>query len=106
MQNEREAVREAFGLLFSQSQIYLTAIKETLMKLVKGDKSLTKKLKILPQEQGTMASIVTAVGLLISTIILAVTGGSGAGAVGGAGGAGNCAKTAGETRKRAKMAGG
>lgn len=48
------------------------------MKIVEGNKSLTEKLKILLKEQKiTIASIVTALGMLISTIVLAVTGGSG-----------------------------
>lgn len=62
------------GLLVKQTQTQLTAIKNTLMKTVEGDKSLTKKLKILFKKQGiTIAGIVTAVGMLTSIIVLAVT---------------------------------
>lgn len=55
------------------------------MKLVKDDTSLTEKLKIQFKEQGiTISSIISVVGLLISTIVLAVTGGGGEGTAGAA----------------------
>lgn len=50
------------------------------MKMVESDKSLTEKLKILLKEQGiSIASIVTAVRILILTIVLAGTRGGSAG---------------------------
>lgn len=51
--------------------------------MVEDEESLPEKLNILLKEQKiTIASIVTAVALLISTIVQAVTGGSGAVAAG------------------------
>lgn len=56
------------------------------MKMVKDDTSLTEKLKILFKKQEvTIALIVTAVDLLISTIVLAVTETVAVGAAGGGG---------------------
>lgn len=64
----------------NQTQSQLTAIKKTFMKMVESDKSLTEKLKILLKEQGiSIASIVTAVRILILTIVLAGTRGGSAG---------------------------
>lgn len=52
MENQGKAVREAHGLLSPQTQTKLTAIKETLGKLLtEYDKFLTEKLKILSKEQ-------------------------------------------------------
>lgn len=50
--------------------------------MVEGDKSRTGNPQILFKVQGiTLSAIATAVGLLISTTVMAVTGDSGAGTV-------------------------
>lgn len=54
------------------------------------DRSRTEKLKILVKKQGiTTASIITAVGILICTIVLAVTGRGTEGVPGAIGGGSN-----------------
>ena len=49
-----------------------------------SDTSLAEKLRILFREQGiTLMAIITAIGMIISTIVVAVTGGGGSGTGGG-----------------------
>lgn len=78
-------------MVSNKIQTQLQTVKETMMKMAGDDTSLRKKLEILFKEQViTIATIITAVGMLISTIVLAVTSGSGAaGAAAGAAGGGN-----------------
>ncbi|XP_057305367.1 keratin, type II cytoskeletal I-like [Hydractinia symbiolongicarpus] len=78
------------GLLSSKIHNQLKNIKDTLIKIAGDDTSLREKLSILFKEQGiTIASIVSAVGLLISTLVLALKGG---GAAGGSAGGGSGSK--------------
>ena len=56
-------------------------LRETLHRILHEDKTLAERIKTLFREQGiTIASILTALGMTISTIVLALTGGSGGGA--------------------------
>ena len=81
LQNERasrveaaSATREAFRSQFSR-------IRETLHRILHEDKTLAERIKTLFREQGiTIASVLTAIGMIISTIVLAIPGGSGGGA--------------------------
>ena len=59
----------------------ISRIRETLHRILHEDKTLAERIKTLFREQGiTIASILTALGMTISTIVLALTGGSGGGA--------------------------
>lgn len=85
LKDKGEAARKARRLLMNKIRGQLQAIKETLVKMVRNDISLKEKLEILFREEGiTITSIITAVELMILTIVLAVTGGGGtAGAAAG-----------------------
>ena len=51
-------------------------IKETFAKILDSDTSLTEKLRTLFREQGiTIAAILTAIRMIISTIVVSLTGG-------------------------------
>ena len=68
------ATREAL-----RSQI--SRIRETLHRILHEDKTLAERIKSIFREQGiTIVSVLTALGMIISTIVLAIPGGSGGGA--------------------------
>ena len=72
-----EAVSSTRGALRSQ----FSRIRETLHRILHEDKTLAERIKTLFREQGiTIASVLTAIGMIISTIVLAIPGGSGGGA--------------------------
>ena len=59
----------------------ISRIRETLHRILHEDKTLAERIKTLFREQGiTIVSILTALGMIISTIVLALPGGSGGGA--------------------------
>ena len=59
----------------------ISRIRETLHRILHEDKTLAERIKTLFREQGiTVVSILTALGMIISTIVLALPGGSGGGA--------------------------
>ena len=54
------------------------AIRETIRRVLHEDTTLAERIRTLFREQGiTIASILTAFGLAISTLVLALTGGEG-----------------------------
>ena len=56
-------------------------LRETLHRILHEDKTLGERIRTLFREQGiTVVSILTALGMTISTLVLALTGGSGCGA--------------------------
>ena len=59
----------------------ISRIKETIAKILDSDTSLAEKLRTLFREQGiTLAAVLTAIGIIISTIVVSLTGGGGNGA--------------------------
>ena len=89
LKDERQTRLELTSQNREDLQSQTARIKQTLEKVLDSDTSLAERIKTLFREQGiTIASILTAFGLLISTIVGFVTGGSGGGAVGGAVGGG------------------
>lgn len=59
-----------------QSQNQLTHIRESITHFLKDDTKLGERLRNLFREQGvTIVSILTAIGMVISTFVLAITGG-------------------------------
>ena len=89
LKDERQTRLELTSQNREDLQSQVARIKQTLEKILDSDTSLAERIKTLFREQGiTIASILTAFGLLISTIVGFVTGGSGGGAVGGAVGGG------------------
>ena len=58
----------------------VSRIKETITKILDSETSLTEKLRTLLREQGiTITMILTAIGIIISTIVVLLTGGGGSG---------------------------
>ena len=81
LQDERASRLEAASTTRKALRSQISHIRETLHRILYEDKTLAERIKTLFREQGiTIASILTALGMTISTIILALTGGSGGGA--------------------------
>ena len=80
-ETEREARLEVLSMNKKELQSQVSRIKETIAKILDSDTSLAEKLRTLFREQGiTIAAILTAIGMIISTIVVSLTGGGGSGA--------------------------
>ena len=81
LQDERAARLEAASATREALRSQISRIRETLHRILHKDTTLGERIRTLFREQGiTIASILTALGMTISTIVLALTGGSGGGA--------------------------
>ena len=81
LQDERAALLEAASSNREDLRSQFSRIRETLHRILHEDKTLAERIKTLFREQGiTIASVLTAIGMIISTIVLAIPGGSGGGA--------------------------
>ena len=79
LQEERQARLEFLSQNRKDLQTQVARIKQTIEKILDSDTSLGEKIRTLFREQGiTIFSVLTAVSMIISTIVLAVTGGGGA----------------------------
>ena len=79
LQEERQARLEFLLQNRKDLQTQEGRIKKTIEKILNSDTSLGERIRTLFREQGiTIFSVLTAVSMLISTIVLAVTGGGGA----------------------------
>ena len=77
---ERQARLEALSTNRAALQSQINRIRETIRRLLHEDKTLAERIRTLFREQGiTIASILTAIGMAISTLVLAVTGGGAGG---------------------------
>ena len=77
---ERQARLEALSTNRAALGSQINRIRETIRRLLHEDKTLAEKIRTLFREQGiTIASILTAIGMAISTLVLAVTGGGAGG---------------------------
>ena len=75
---EREARLEAASIIKEELRGQLSRIRETMTRVLEGDKTLAERVRPLFREQGvTLVSILTAIGMAISTLVLALTGGGG-----------------------------
>ena len=73
---ERQARLEALSTNRAALRSQINRIRETIRRLLHEDKTLAERIQTLFREQGiTIASILTAIGMAISTLVLAVTGG-------------------------------
>ena len=80
LQEEQQARLEFLSQNRKDLQTQVVRIKQTIEKILDSDSSLGEKIQTLFREQGiTIFSVLTAVSMLISTIVLAVTGGDGGG---------------------------
>ena len=77
-ETEREARLEVLSMNKKELQSQISRIKETITKILDSDTSLAEKLRTLFREQGiTLVAIITAIGMIISTIVVSLTGGGG-----------------------------
>ena len=77
-ETEREARLEVLSMNKKELQSQISRIKETITKILDSDTSLAEKLRTLFREQGiTLVAIITAIGMIISTILVSLTGGGG-----------------------------
>ena len=75
-EDQLAAARDSIDALNQQLRSQVRQIRETISSVLDKNKPLAERLRILFREQGvTIASILTAVGLAISTLVLALTGG-------------------------------
>ena len=80
LQEERAARVEAAAANRKALRSQVNRIRETIGRILNEDTTLAERIRTLFREQGiTIASILTAFGMAISTLVLALTGGSGGG---------------------------
>jgi len=73
---ERSARLEVIGVGKEKLRTQANRVRETINKILHEDTTLRERLRTLFREQGvSIASVITAMGFIISTIVLAVTGG-------------------------------
>ena len=83
LKEEQQARLEFLSQNGKDIQTQVARIKQAIEKILDSDTSLSKKIRILFRERGiTIFSVLTAVSMIISTIVLAVTGGGSGGAPG------------------------
>ena len=79
LQDERAARLEAASATRKALRSQISRIRETLNRILHEDKTLAERIKTLFREQGiTIVSVLTAFGMIISTIVLAIPGVGGA----------------------------
>ena len=84
VETERDARLEVLSMNKIELRSQISRIKETITKILDSDTSLAEKLRTLFREQGiTLVAIITAIGMIISTIVVSLTGGGGAASSGG-----------------------
>ena len=75
---ERQSRLEALSTNREALRSQVNRIRETFRRLLHEDTTLAERIRTLFREQGiTIASILTAIGMAISTLVLALTGGGG-----------------------------
>ena len=78
LQDERSARLEAASASKDALRSQISRIRETIGRVLNEDTTLAERVRTLFHEQGvTLLSILTAVGMAISTLVLALTGGGG-----------------------------
>ncbi len=78
LEDERGARLEAISTNREALRSQISRIRETINRVLNEDTTLAERIRTLFREQGiTIVSILTAIGMTISTLVLALTGGSG-----------------------------
>lgn len=78
LQDERSSRLEAASANREALRGQINRIRETINRVLNEDTTLAERLRTLFQEQGiTIVSVITALGFIISTLVLALTGGAG-----------------------------
>ena len=82
LEDERAARLEAASSTRKALRSQVNRIRETFYRMLHEDTTLAERIRTLFREQGiTIGTILTALGMTVSTLVLALTGGSGGGAV-------------------------
>ena len=82
LQDERSARLEAASATKDALHSQISRIRETISRILHEDTTLAERVRTLFREQGvTLVSILTAVGMAISTLVLSLTGGASGGSV-------------------------
>ena len=77
--SQLEPIEESIRVLNGRLRSQVVQIRDSLRQLLDRDQTLGERVRTLFREQGvTIASILTAIGLAISTLVTALTGGGGA----------------------------
>ena len=76
---ERQARLEALSTNRAALRSQINRIRETIRRLLHEDTTLAERIRTLFREQITIASILTTIGMAISTLVLGVTGGGAGG---------------------------
>ena len=80
LQEERSARLEAATANREALRSQISRIRETISRILHEDTTLAERMRTLFREQGvTLVSILTAIGMAISTLVLALTGGASGG---------------------------
>ena len=78
LKEERAARLELLSQNRKELASQFSRIRQTVEKILDGDLSLREKLKLVFREHGlTITAVLTSIGLIISTIVTALTGGAG-----------------------------
>ena len=82
LQDERSARLEAASATKDALRSQISRIRETISRILHEDTTLAERVRTLFREQGvTLVSILTAIGMAISTLVLSLTGGASGGSV-------------------------
>ena len=82
LQVERSARLEAASATKDALRSQISRIRETINRILHEDTTLAERVRTLFREQGvTLVSILTAIGMAISTLVLSLTGGASGGSV-------------------------
>lgn len=82
LEDLKGATLESIQMIRKQYINQIANIKSTIQSILHEDTTLAERIKTLFREQGiTIASVLTAFGMIISTIVVSLTGGGGEGAV-------------------------
>ena len=77
LEDERVSRLEAASASREALRSQISRIRETINRLINEDTTLAERIRTLFREQGiTIVSILTALGMVISTLVLAISGGS------------------------------
>ena len=87
LKEEHKVRLESLSHVKEELSSQFARIRQTLDKVADGDRTLKERLKLLWREQGlTLVSVLTAVGMTVATLVLALLPGGAAGAAAGGGG--------------------
>ena len=78
-EDQLRATEDSIGALNQESRSQLRQIRDSLLRVLDKNTTLAERVRALFREQGvTIVSILTAIGMAISTLVLALTGGGAA----------------------------